>query len=70
MNFLCSRVIAKYLIGKYATNDELYPSDFYKRLEVDKILDFDLGTIFRRATDYFVSSPIYIAYFPAISFFL
>lgn len=50
-----SRAIAKYLVGKYASNDNLYPTDFYKRLEVDKILDFDLGTVFRRSTDYFVT---------------
>lgn len=51
---LFSRAIAKYLVGKYAKNDDLYPTDFYTRLEVDRILDFDLGTVFRRATDYFV----------------
>lgn len=50
-----SRIIAKYLVGKYAKNDDLYPAEFYTRLEIDKILDFDLGTVFRRTTDYFVT---------------
>ncbi len=52
--FCSSRVIAKYLVGKYGRDDSLYPNDFYKRLQVDKILDFDLGTVFRRASDYLV----------------
>lgn len=56
LTIIFSRAIAKYLVGKYASNDNLYPTDFYKRLEVDKILDFDLGTVFRRSTDYFVST--------------
>lgn len=50
-----SRAIAKYLVRKYsADNDSLYPEEFSKRIELDKILDFDLGTLFRRTTDYFV----------------
>nr|WMM91883.1 GSTd1 [Paracoccus marginatus] len=49
-----SRVIAKYLLAKYAEKSDLYPSDFYTRLEVDKVLDFDLGTVFRRASDYII----------------
>ncbi|XP_065212649.1 glutathione S-transferase 1-like [Planococcus citri] len=50
-----SRVIAKYLVEKYAKSDDLYPSTLYTRLEIDKILDFDLGTIFRRSSEHFIA---------------
>ncbi|RWS22568.1 glutathione S-transferase 1: isoform D-like protein, partial [Leptotrombidium deliense] len=40
-----SRAIMRYLIDKYAENNELYPRDVNKRAKIDQLLDFDLGTL-------------------------
>ncbi|XP_054159051.1 glutathione S-transferase 1-like [Oppia nitens] len=47
-----SRAIMCYLANKYAPNSSLYPSDPQKRAEVDRILQWDLGTIYRTIGEY------------------
>lgn len=49
-----SRTIARYLVQKYGKDDSLYPKDLKKRTDVDKILDFDLGTLYKRLIDYII----------------
>lgn len=43
-----SHAICTYLIGKYATDDSLYPKDLYERAKVDQRLHFDSGILFPR----------------------
>lgn len=50
-----SRVILTYLASMYATDDKLYPKDVRTRALVDQRLHFDLGTLYQRTFDYFVS---------------
>lgn len=50
-----SRVILTYLASMYATDDKLYPKDVRIRALVDQRLHFDLGTLYQRTFDYFVS---------------
>lgn len=44
-----------YLVSQYATDDSLYPKDVKTRALVDQRMQFDLGTLYRRMADYFVS---------------
>ncbi|XP_059610585.1 glutathione S-transferase D7 [Phlebotomus argentipes] len=48
-----SRVILMYLVSAYAEDDTLYPKDLQKRAMVDQRIQFDLGTLYQRAGDYF-----------------
>ena len=48
-------MILSYLVGAYAKDDTLYPKDIRTRALVDQRLHFDLGTLYQRTTDYFVS---------------
>lgn len=43
-----SHAISTYLIGKYASNDTLYPADLYTRARIDQRLHFDSGVLFPR----------------------
>lgn len=43
-----------YLVAAYGKNDELYPTDIRVRALVDQRLQFDLGTLYNRLTDYYV----------------
>lgn len=53
---LCySRAILGYLVDKYAKDDSLYPKDALKRAVVNQRLHFDLGTLWQRYNDYYVS---------------
>ncbi|CAG2120946.1 unnamed protein product [Medioppia subpectinata] len=47
-----SRAIMTYLANKYAPNSSLYPSDPERRAVVDRILQWDLGTIYRNIGEY------------------
>ncbi|CAG2158280.1 unnamed protein product [Oppiella nova] len=47
-----SRAIMTYLANKYAPNSSLYPSDPEKRAVVDRILQWDLGTIYRNIGEF------------------
>ena len=53
-----SRVISMYLVAKYGGADSpLYPSnDLEKRIQIDRLLYFDVATLIRSYSDYFVSS--------------
>jgi len=53
----CSRAILSYLVAAYGKSDELYPTDIRVRALVDQRLHFDLGTLYLRLTEYYVSSP-------------
>lgn len=44
-----------YLVSQYATDDALYPKDVRIRAVVDQRIQFDLGTLYSRMGDYFVS---------------
>lgn len=46
-----SRAVIQYLANAYATDDSLYPKDAKKRFLVDKILAFDMGTLYHRFGD-------------------
>lgn len=43
-----SHAISTYLIGKYAKDDALYPSNLYTRARIDQRLHFDSGVLFPR----------------------
>lgn len=45
-----------YLVSEYASDDSLYPKDTKIRALVDQRIQFDLGTLYARMGDYFVSS--------------
>lgn len=52
-----SRVILTYLASMYEKDDDkLYPKDVRIRALVDQRLHFDLGTLYQRTFEYFVSS--------------
>ena len=57
--FYFSRAIMCYLVNKYATDDKpdlqkLYPKDPEMRANVDKLLYFDTGSLYKSIVDYFV----------------
>lgn len=43
-----------YFANRYAPNSSLYPSDPHKRAVVDRVLQFDLGTLYRSIGEYLV----------------
>ncbi|RWS06733.1 glutathione S-transferase 1-1-like protein [Dinothrombium tinctorium] len=45
-----SRAINRYLLNQYAPSNDLYPNDLKKRAIVDRMLDFDLGSLYTSAT--------------------
>jgi glutathione S-transferase len=46
--YFSSHAICTYLITKYAKDDTLYPTDPYRRAQVDQALHFDSGVLFAR----------------------
>ncbi|XP_023336611.1 glutathione S-transferase 1 [Eurytemora carolleeae] len=49
-----SRAIMQYLVSKYGSHkSELYPTEPMARAAVDKILFFDIGTLYKSLVDYF-----------------
>lgn len=54
--FVFSRAICSYLATKFGKDDALYPNDPRKRAEVDRLNQFDQGTLFHRFGEYVVSS--------------
>lgn len=55
-SLLYSRAILGYLVNKYGKDDQIYPKDPAKRAIVDRMLYFDIGTLYKSMVDYFVSS--------------
>ena len=47
-----SRAIMCYLANKYAPNSSLYPSDPQRRAVVDRVLQWDLGVLYRSIGEY------------------
>lgn len=45
-----------YLVNKFGKDDRIYPKDPVKRALVDRMLYFDIGTLYKSMVDYFVSS--------------
>ena len=57
---IVSRAIMAYLVNQYCKEDSnLYPKDPQKRAIVDRMLHFDIGTLYKSMVDYFVSSCYY-----------
>lgn len=50
-----SRAIMRYLVDMYAPDHSLYPKDVKKRATIERLLDFDIGTLYQSITDYFFS---------------
>lgn len=56
INFLLlSRAILSYMVSAFAKDDSLYPKDVRVRALVDQRMMFDLGTLYSRMTEYYVS---------------
>ena len=55
MNIFFSRAILTYLVQKYAEDDCLYPKDPQIRATVDRMLYFDMGTLYDRFSKYVVN---------------
>lgn len=50
-----SRAMLQYLANKYGKDDKLYPKDPEGRAKVDMRLMFDMGTLYHRFGEAFVS---------------
>ncbi|RWS30527.1 Glutathione S-transferase 1:-like isoform C [Leptotrombidium deliense] len=48
-----SRAIMQYLVNQYAPGHSLYPEDAKKRATVDRLLQFDLGSLYSAVGQYF-----------------
>lgn len=48
-----SRAIMAYLVNKFGKDDRIYPKDPVKRALVDRMLYFDIGTLYKSMVDYF-----------------
>ena len=57
-----SRTISRYLVNRYATGNSLYPTDPVRRATIDRLLDWDLSTLYKAVAAYVVS--IYLVLTP------
>ncbi|RWS10826.1 glutathione S-transferase 1: isoform D-like protein, partial [Dinothrombium tinctorium] len=48
-----SRAIMRYLVNQYSSENQIYPTDVKQRAIVDRLLDFDLGTLNSAIGQYF-----------------
>ncbi|XP_053605932.1 uncharacterized protein LOC128672663 [Plodia interpunctella] len=48
-----SRAISRYLVNQYGKDSSLYPDEPRARAVVDQLLDFDVGVLYSRFSDYF-----------------
>lgn len=55
LNIFCSRAIMGYLVNAYAKDDSLYPSGAKERAAIDQVLYFDMGTLYQRYGECYVS---------------
>lgn len=55
LTIIFSRAISTYFVSSYGLDDSLYPLHPRKRALVDHMLQFDLGTLYPKVTDYYVS---------------
>lgn len=53
--FTFSRAILSYMVSAFGKDDSLYPKDVRVRALVDQRMMFDLGTLYQRLTEYYVS---------------
>lgn len=53
--FPYSRAILSYMVSAFGKDDALYPKDVRVRALVDQRLMFDLGTMYQRMMEYYVS---------------
>jgi glutathione S-transferase len=56
ISVLSSRVIMGYLVDKYGKDDSLYPKDIKERTRINQLLYFDVGILYQRFADYYVST--------------
>lgn len=63
-----SRAMLQYLANKYGKDDSLYPKDPEARARVDMKLLFDMGTLYAKFGEAYVSLQI-IIYFANYNFF-
>ena len=58
-----SRAISAYLANQYGKDDSLYPKDPKTRALVDRLLYFDMGTLYHRFGEWAVSVYLKISLF-------
>lgn len=51
-----SHAIGRYLCEKYGSDSGLYPKDINQRFQVDRLLDFNIGTLIPALKPYLVCS--------------
>lgn len=64
-----SRAIIKYLVAKYGGN-KYYPQDIETRALVDQRLDFDIGTVYPKLIDVYVSMKLTSAKVVVVAYFM
>ena len=49
-----------YMCSRYSKNSRLYPKDLQQRSVVDRLLHYDLGSVYKTVSEYMVSNNILI----------
>lgn len=64
-------MILAYLVSAYGKDENLYPKDFRSRAIVDQRLHFDLGTLYQRVVDYYVSKHlVFVVWYLKLTYIL